>query len=151
MNLIKYRVFRAQADWTLTHMSHKDRKEHNRSFYHTRWRNTDWLTDQVITEWMTFSLPGDTTVSANKMFWTSNMPQQWTLYIKPLKLIEKWRCSSMHYWSTGRYECEWSVLRRRSPRYLIKSRLGEPQGRCGRLSERNSLSVQGFELVSFNT
>jgi hypothetical protein len=51
-----YRVFSAQADWTLTDRSHKD-TEHNRSFYHTRWRNTDWPTDQVITEWLTFSLP----------------------------------------------------------------------------------------------
>jgi hypothetical protein len=45
-----YRVFIEQADWTLTHMSHKDRTEHNRSFYNIRWRNTDALTDQVITE-----------------------------------------------------------------------------------------------------
>jgi hypothetical protein len=47
-----YLVFRTQADWTLTH----------RSFYHNRRRNTDWLTDQVITEYMTFSLHGDTSV-----------------------------------------------------------------------------------------
>jgi hypothetical protein len=38
------------------------RTHHNRSFYHTRWRNTDWLTSQVITEWMTFTLPGDNSV-----------------------------------------------------------------------------------------
>jgi hypothetical protein len=44
--------------------------------YHTWWRNTDWLTAQVITKWMTFSLPGDTKVYADKMFWTSNKPAQ---------------------------------------------------------------------------
>jgi hypothetical protein len=54
-----YRVFSAKVDWTLTHMSRKDTEY---SFYHTRWRNTDWLTDQVIIEWMTFILPGDTIV-----------------------------------------------------------------------------------------
>jgi hypothetical protein len=79
--MICYRVFRAQADWTLTHTSHKDTEQHNRSFCNTRCRNTDWLTDQVINEWMTFSFPGDTTVSADKMFWASNKPAQWTLCI----------------------------------------------------------------------
>jgi hypothetical protein len=29
---------------------------------------------------MTFSLPGDTTVSVDKLFWTSNKPVQQTLY-----------------------------------------------------------------------
>jgi hypothetical protein len=57
-----YWVFGAQADWTLTHTSHKGTTEHNRSFHHTRWLNTDWLTAQVITEWMNFSLPRDTSV-----------------------------------------------------------------------------------------
>jgi hypothetical protein len=56
-----YSVFSAQADWTLTHTSQKD-TEHNRNFYHTRWRNTDWHADQVTTEWIIFSLPGDTSV-----------------------------------------------------------------------------------------
>jgi hypothetical protein len=37
-------VFSAQADWTLTHTSNIDRKES------IRWRNTDRLTDKVITE-----------------------------------------------------------------------------------------------------
>jgi hypothetical protein len=76
-----YRVFKAQADWTLTHTIYKNRTEHKRSFYNTRWRNTDWLTDQVITEWITFILTGDTAVSADKMFWTSNKPAQWTYYM----------------------------------------------------------------------
>jgi hypothetical protein len=75
-----YLVFRAQADWTLTHTCHKDMEQHNGSFYNTRWRNTDWLTDQVITKWLTLSLAGDTTVSADKMFWTSNKRAQWTHY-----------------------------------------------------------------------
>jgi hypothetical protein len=55
------------------------RTEHNRRFCNTRWHHIDWLTDQVITEWMTFSLPADTTVSAYKIFWTSNKPAKWTL------------------------------------------------------------------------
>jgi hypothetical protein len=71
------RVFRAPGWLGETHTS---LKEHNRSFCHTRWRNTDWPTDQMITEWMTFSLPRDVTVSADKMFWTSNKPAQWTLH-----------------------------------------------------------------------
>jgi hypothetical protein len=35
----------------------------------------------MITEWMTFNLPRDTTVSADKLFWMSNKPAQWALYI----------------------------------------------------------------------
>jgi hypothetical protein len=58
----------------------KKRTEHNRSFYNTWWRNTDWITDQVITEWVTFSFPGDTTMPADKMFWTSNKSAQWKIY-----------------------------------------------------------------------
>jgi hypothetical protein len=45
-----------------SHESWRHRTEHNRSFYHTWWCNTDWPTDQMITEWMTFSLLGDTSV-----------------------------------------------------------------------------------------
>jgi hypothetical protein len=45
-----YRVFSMQTDWT------RHRTEHMRSFCHTRWHNTDWPTNQVITKWMTFSL-----------------------------------------------------------------------------------------------
>jgi hypothetical protein len=52
---------------------------HNISLYHTRCRNTDWLIALVIT----FIFPGDTTVSADKTFWTSNKPAQWTLCISP--------------------------------------------------------------------
>jgi hypothetical protein len=53
------------AGWldTDSHESYRHGTEHNRSFYNTKWRNTDWLTDQVITEWMTFSLSEDNTVS----------------------------------------------------------------------------------------
>jgi hypothetical protein len=85
---------RAQGDWTLTHTTHKDRTEHNPSFYHTRWHNTDWPTDQVITEWMAFSLPGDIRVSADKMSWTSNKPAKWAPYrynvVPVLKLVPRW-------------------------------------------------------------
>jgi hypothetical protein len=35
---------------------------------------------------MTFSLTGDTTVSADTVFWTCNKPAQWTLYKPELKL-----------------------------------------------------------------
>jgi hypothetical protein len=57
---------------------HKDRTEHNRSFCRTRWRNTDWLTDQVITKWP--SVCREILVCADKMFWTPNRSAQWTLY-----------------------------------------------------------------------
>jgi hypothetical protein len=44
--------------------------------------NTDWLTDQVITEWMTFSLQWDAKASADNTFWeapqTSDKPAEWT-------------------------------------------------------------------------
>jgi hypothetical protein len=76
-----YKMFRAQADWTLTHRSHKDRTEHNTSFYNTRWRSTDWLTDQVITEWMTFSFPGDTTVSIRCSGRLISLHNEHSLYI----------------------------------------------------------------------
>jgi hypothetical protein len=101
-------VFRAQADWTLTHSSHKDIEQSSVEASITLWRNTDWLTDQVITEWMTFSLQGDTTVSTDKMFWTPNKPAQWTLYTFPcpthlirldlstLIFSEKWPRSLRH-------------------------------------------------------
>jgi hypothetical protein len=71
-----YWAFSAQADWTLTH-TEQSTIEASITFW---LRNRDWLTAQVITEWMTFSLPGDTTVSADKMFWTSNKPAKWTIY-----------------------------------------------------------------------
>jgi hypothetical protein len=58
-------------------MSHTSHKDIEPSTIEARWRNTDWLTDQVITEWKTFSLPGDTSV-CDKIFWTSNKPAQWT-------------------------------------------------------------------------
>jgi hypothetical protein len=72
-------IFVQSAGWLDidSHESLRRRTKPNRSFYHTRFR----LTDQVITEWMTFSLPGDTTVSAYKMLWTSNKPAQLTHYI----------------------------------------------------------------------
>jgi hypothetical protein len=59
----KYRVFSVRADWTLTHTSHKDTEQSTIEASITLdGVNTDWLTDKVITEWMTFSLPEDTSV-----------------------------------------------------------------------------------------
>jgi hypothetical protein len=42
-----------------SHESWRHRTEHSRSSYHTWGRNMDWVTAQVITEWMGFILPGD--------------------------------------------------------------------------------------------
>jgi hypothetical protein len=47
----------------LTRVIKTQNKAQCRSFYHTRWRNTDWPIDQMITKWITFSLLGDISVS----------------------------------------------------------------------------------------
>jgi hypothetical protein len=76
----KYRAFRAQADWTLTHTSQRDTEQSAIEASITldgvtltvsliRWSPNEW--PLVFRE-----IP----VSANKMFWTSHTPTQWTLY-----------------------------------------------------------------------
>jgi hypothetical protein len=79
--------------YIVPHMSHKDTEQITieRSFYNTQWHNTDWLTDQVITEWMT-SVCWGIPVSADMTFWeapwTPNKPAQWTLDIWNMDLQE---------------------------------------------------------------
>jgi hypothetical protein len=74
------RVFRAQADWTLTHTSHKDTEQSTIKASITL--DGLILTDSLIRrsqyEW--FSVCREIPVSADKMFWTSNKPAQWTHY-----------------------------------------------------------------------
>jgi hypothetical protein len=76
-----YRVFRAQADWTLTHTSHKDTEQSTMEASVTLDGVT--LTNSLIrwspNEWP--SVCREIPVSADKMSWTSNKPAQWTLYI----------------------------------------------------------------------
>jgi hypothetical protein len=55
-------VFNAQADWALTHTSHKDTEQG--TIEASIALDGVTLTDPLIT----FSLPGDITVSAVKMF-----------------------------------------------------------------------------------
>jgi hypothetical protein len=57
-----YLVFRGQADWTMTHTSHKDTEQSTIEASITLDGATLTDTDQVITERMTFSLPGDASV-----------------------------------------------------------------------------------------
>jgi hypothetical protein len=76
-----YRVFSAQADWTLNDTSHKDTEQSTVQACITL--NGVTLTDSLIrwspNEW--HSVCREIPVSADKMFWTSNKPAQWTLYI----------------------------------------------------------------------
>jgi hypothetical protein len=76
-----YRVFRAQADWTLTHTSHKDTEQSTveASITLDGVTLTDSLTRWSPNEWL--PVYREIPVSADKMFWTSNKPAQWTLYI----------------------------------------------------------------------
>jgi hypothetical protein len=58
-----YQMFRAQADWTLTHTSHKDIEQSTKESSITP--DSVTLTDsliRLITEWLNFSLSGDTSV-----------------------------------------------------------------------------------------
>jgi hypothetical protein len=59
---------------------------------------------------MTFSLPGETTVSADKMFWTSNKPAQSTLYIMGISTIF-WHGSTLQNFDLVKPTCMlWSVV-----------------------------------------
>jgi hypothetical protein len=74
-----YWVFRAQADWTLTHMSHKDteRSTIESSITLDGVTRTDSLPRWSPNEWPSLSRE---ILSADKMLWTSNKLAQWTLY-----------------------------------------------------------------------
>jgi hypothetical protein len=73
-------VFRAQADWALIHMSHRETEQSTIEASITLGGVT--LNDSLIgwspNEWP--SVCWEITVSADKMFWTANKPAQWTLY-----------------------------------------------------------------------
>jgi hypothetical protein len=76
-----YRVFKAQADWTLTHTTHKDTEQSTIEASVTL--DGIILTDSLI-RWSLNELPSvcrGVPVSADKMFSTSNKPAQWTRYI----------------------------------------------------------------------
>jgi hypothetical protein len=76
------RVFSAQADRTLTHRSHKN-TEHSTietSITFDGVTLTDSLIRRSPNELPSFC-PEITTLSADKMFWTSNKPAKWTPYI----------------------------------------------------------------------
>jgi hypothetical protein len=85
-----YRVFRAQAGWTLTHTSHKDAEQSTTEASITLDGVT--LTDSLI-RWSPNEWPSvfrGLRVSADyMMFWTSNKPAQWTCYSMLLKIIYK--------------------------------------------------------------
>jgi hypothetical protein len=119
-----------------SHESLRRRTEHNRSFYNTRWRNTDWLTAQVITEWMTFSLPGDTTVFADKMFWAYNKPAQWTFYRSK---VEKSKAITVTG-HAGTYSCDTSKLPHFSRKSAYRWRWGcQPYAPVALYLQENSL------------
>jgi hypothetical protein len=90
-----YRVFRAQADWTLTHMSHKDTEQSTVEASITLDGVT--LTDSLIrwspNEWP--SVCREIPVSADKMFWMSNKLAQWTLYIDGHCQISHWNFNEL--------------------------------------------------------
>jgi hypothetical protein len=76
MCMHKYRVFRAQADWTLTHTSHNDTEQS--TIEASIALDGVTLTDSLI-RWSPnerLSVCREITVSAEKIFWTSNKPAQ---------------------------------------------------------------------------
>jgi hypothetical protein len=105
-NLIHmYPVFRAQADWTLTHTSHKDTEQSTIQASDildgVTW--ADWLLRWSPNEWP--SVCREIPVSADKMFSASNKPAQWTLFsflvisdnsvhIVDLRLSQRWLMNS---------------------------------------------------------
>jgi hypothetical protein len=75
-NLYITDVQRAGRLNTVSHESLRYRTEHNRSFYHTRWRNTDWSGDHRMND---FSFPEDTSVCRQDVL-TFNRLAKWTPY-----------------------------------------------------------------------
>jgi hypothetical protein len=74
LRVFKTWMLRAQADWTLTHTSHKDTEQSTIE---------DCITfDGVtLTDWMIRWSPNERTLmSADKMFWTPNKPAKWASY-----------------------------------------------------------------------
>jgi hypothetical protein len=90
-----YRVFRAQADWTLTDTSHKDTEQSTIEASITF--NGIALIDSQI-RWSPNELTlvcWEIPVSVDKMFWTANKPAQWTLcncYLKLNNSAVDWKC-----------------------------------------------------------
>jgi hypothetical protein len=81
-----YRVFRAQADLTVTHTSHNDTEQSTIKASITVDGVT--LTDSVIrwppNEWP--SVCREIPVSADKMFWASNKLAKWTFHLMNVQL-----------------------------------------------------------------
>jgi hypothetical protein len=74
-------MFSAQVNWTLTHMSHKDTEQSTIEAPITL--DDETVTDSLI-RWPPNGWPSvcrEIPVSVDMMFWTSNKPAQWTLYI----------------------------------------------------------------------
>jgi hypothetical protein len=84
-------MFRARADWTLTHTSHKDTEQSTIEVSITLdgVTPTDSLIRWSPTEWT--SVCRELPVSADKMFRTSNKPEIWTPYISTVA----WRFNPM--------------------------------------------------------
>jgi hypothetical protein len=80
MFLQNYLMFRAQAGWTLTHTSHKHTEQSTTEASVTLdgVTLTDSLSSWSPNEWP--SVCWEIPESADKMFWMSNKPAQWTLY-----------------------------------------------------------------------
>jgi hypothetical protein len=75
---VSYPVFRAQADWTLTHTSRRDTEQSTVEASITL--SGVKLTDSLISCLQMNDLQcREIPLSADKMFWTSNKPAQWTL------------------------------------------------------------------------
>jgi hypothetical protein len=75
-------VFRAQADWTLTHTSHKDTEQST-------------IEASVTLDGVTLTgRSGDHRMNdlqfADKIFWTPNTPAKWTLYITCTSCWQIW-------------------------------------------------------------
>jgi hypothetical protein len=138
------------------HGSHKDTEQSTiqRIFCNTWRRNTDWPIDQVITKWMTFSLPEDITVSAVKTFWedpwTSDMPAQWTIgtfttiYIAILLWRKIFMGDNMYAVGTGKVESAVLLdMRRNISKYHKLFEFGK--GWCPFLRFRDNSGFAFFE------
>jgi hypothetical protein len=85
----RYRVFRAQVDWTLTHKSHKATEQ---STIEASIRLDGVILTVSLIRWSPNKWPSvcrEIPVSAELMFWTSNKPAQWTFYISAFDCLSQ--------------------------------------------------------------
>jgi hypothetical protein len=113
-----YRAFRAQADWTLTHTSRKDTEQSpiEASITLDGVTLTDALLRWSPNEWP--SVCREIPVSADKMFWKSNKPAQWTPYRFLGQIIRLQLTRTLHGRMSHIYEAE-KYSNKKNKSYLV--------------------------------